>query len=66
MMNWLLEKSENDFTIKFKLENHTKPQELNLPKNYGVYQVITEPVNNLTAPSAIFFIGKNRVNVVVQ
>jgi len=58
MFNWLIGKNENDFTIKFELENHTKPQELNLPRNYGVYQVFIEPVNDLTAPSAIFMIGR--------
>jgi hypothetical protein len=58
MLNWLLGKSENNFTIKFELENHTEPQELNLPKNYGIYQVIIDPINDLTAPSAVFFIGR--------
>lgn len=63
MFNWLLgskEIEERDFTIKFELENHTKPQELNLTKNHGIYQVIIEPVNDTTAPSAIFFIGRKQ------
>lgn len=62
MLNWLIGKNEieqRDFTIKIELENHTEPQELILPKNYGVYQVFIEPLNDLTAPSAIFHIGRN-------
>lgn len=60
MFNWLIgtNKDQRDFTIKFELENNTEPQELNLPRNYGVYQVLVEPVNNLIAPSAVFFIAR--------
>jgi hypothetical protein len=62
MFNWLIgskEIEERDFTIKFELENNKEPQELNnLPRNYGVYQVNVEPVNDPTAPSGIFMIGR--------
>jgi hypothetical protein len=64
MFNWLIgskEIEERDFTIKFELKNNTAHQELNnLPKNYGVYQVFIEPVNDPTAPSAIFNIGRKQ------